>query len=510
MDYLIRLVQMHEDFRLAEIRSLASFFSIKIEIVSYSTDSPFLILRILSYPSSSFSSPTFAAKTLISRSVLSLGIYELWGMTPQNNESDAEATYALLHVDVQTRTNPEIWSQYKEVSFKFSIDSYCGKRSAAEQTSIINSFSYLGFEGPIRMRNPDVEFTIFEEWSLKGNPNHQPKPSPDSPSQKAPETALPPPSASRSPHTLLFGLLLSPSPRPHLTQKHDLKRRPYISTTSMEATLALVSANLAHAGPGRIIYDPFAGTGGFLVAAAEFGACVWGSDIDGRSFRGTGKGCRSVEVWKKKKEKEKGGKRGVWRNFAEYGLEDLFGDCVISDLTHTPLRRHGNDGGWLDAIICDPPYGVREGLKVLGNNDPNPERTPRMIDGVPAYTLPGYVAPKKQYSFERMLHDILGFAADTLVEGGRLAFWMPSANEDEEVLAIPGHWGLELVECCVQRFYRWSRRLLVYRRRGIGEGEGQGVNGGSKCEDRGAEFVNGRTASDLNSFRRKYFQGFQK
>jgi tRNA (guanine10-N2)-methyltransferase len=90
---------------------------------------------------------------------------------------------------------------------------------------------------------------------------------------------------------------------------------------------------------------------------------------------------------------------------------------------------------------------------------------------------------------------------------GRLAFWMPSANEDDEVLAIPRHGELELMECCVQRFYKWSRRLLVYRRRRGAEG---GEVTGRGREDREAEGIaSGKTASDLNPFRRKYFQGFQ-
>jgi tRNA (guanine10-N2)-methyltransferase len=506
MDYLVRLVQLHEDFRLAEIRSLASFFSIQIEIVSYSTDSPFLILRILSYPASGFPSAKAAARGIISRSVLSWGIYELWGMT----SPEGEPTYAALHADVRTRTNPDLWSQYREPSFKFSIDAYCGKRSPKEQTEIINSFRYLGFEGPIRMQNPDVEFTIFEEWSLK---SHQPKTPPGGISTKcsklSPNDDTPISSPARAPHRLFLGLLLSLSPRHPLTLKHSLKTRPYISTTSMDATLALLSANLAHAGPGCMVYDPFVGTGGFLVAAAEFGACVWGSDIDGRSFRGTG--------GKAGGKKGNGCEEGVGRNFHAYGLQGTFGDCFVSDLIHSPLRR-GNKvgvtaaaeggGGWLDAIICDPPYGVREGLKVLGTREPRPDGTAAlMIDGVPAHTLPGYVAPKKPYSFEKMLDDILAFAAETLVAEGRLAFWMPSANEDDEVLHIPRHRNLELMECCVQRFYKWSRRLLVYRRRRRGEmGGGDGCSGDEKEI---GSIADGTTASDLNPFRRKYFRGVQ-
>lgn len=50
----------------------------------------------------------------------------------------------------------------------------------------------------------------------------------------------------------------------------------------MEAGVSLVMANMAKAGPGKIIYDPFVGTGSMLYTAAHFGAYVFGSDIDGR------------------------------------------------------------------------------------------------------------------------------------------------------------------------------------------------------------------------------------
>ena len=71
-----------------------------------------------------------------------------------------------------------------------------------------------------------------------------------------------------------------------------------------------------------------------------------GSDIDGRAVRG---------------------KDGVdlLSNFRQYDLQSRYLDSFISDLTHSPIRR----ARFLDGIICDPPYGVREGLKVLGSRD---------------------------------------------------------------------------------------------------------------------------------------------
>ena len=281
--------------------------------------------------------------------------------------------------------------------------------------------------------------------------------------------------------------------RRHLVDKHDLKKRPYISTTSMDAELALITAILALAAPGKLFLDPFCGTGGFMVAAAELGAIVFGSDIDGRSFRGKGTGLE----------------KGVMKNMKRYGIDSLFGDCLTSDLTNTPFRL--GRGRCLDWMIADIPYGVREGLKVLGRrqepeDEPGAPKRPFLIDGVPAFTLPGYVAPKKPYSFSRMLDDILDFAVSTLVTGGRLAFWMPTANEneagDEEATTIPSHSFLELKHECIQRFNKWSRRLLVYER--IAGDLDEAILG-----DRVARLtVNGTSANELNAFRRRYFQAF--
>jgi tRNA (guanine10-N2)-methyltransferase len=112
----------------------------------------------------------------------------------------------------------------------------------------------------------------------------------------------------------------------------------------MDAELALITANMAHASPGKIFFDPFMGTGGLPLACAHFGAMAFGSDIDGRSIRGK-KDCNPNS------------------NLIQYDLTSFWLDSFVSDLTNTPLRV----GRWLDGIVCDPPYGVREGLKVLGS-----------------------------------------------------------------------------------------------------------------------------------------------
>jgi tRNA (guanine10-N2)-methyltransferase len=209
----------------------------------------------------------------------------------------------------------------------------------AEQRNLIESFHFLGFDGPIKMKNAEQEFCISEEWDLGS-------------------AAL----GISEPQSIYLGRYLGGSARDIIT-KYDLKKRKYISTTSMDAELALVTANITLAAPGKLFYDPFVGTGSFPVACAHFGALAYGSDIDGRSIRGKGK-------------------TNLFANFIQYGLTQQFGDSFVADLTNTPLRA----ARLFDGIVCDPPYGVREGLKVLGSRDPTKGKEPVFRDGKAHHT----------------------------------------------------------------------------------------------------------------------------
>lgn len=64
----------------------------------------------------------------------------------------------------------------------------------------------------------------------------------------------------------------------------------------------------------------------------------------------------------------------------------------------------------------------------------------------------GYIPPKRAYSFEAMLDDILDFGYDMLVDDGRLCMWMPTANDEETEIAIPTHPAMELISVSVQQF----------------------------------------------------------
>jgi tRNA (guanine10-N2)-methyltransferase len=229
------------------------------------------------------------------------------------------------------------WITYETSSFRFTVDTFHSKRSTEEQRALIETFTYLGFRGPVSMSDADLDMCIFEEYER----------------------------GARLPKRVHLARLVRPSGRRAATT-FDLRKRCYISTTSMDAELALVTANLALARPGSLFYDPFMGTGGFPLACANFGAVALGSDIDGRSIRGSRD-------------------RNVRTNFRQYGLESLQLDSFVCDLTNSPMRT----GQFLDGIVCDPPYGVREGLKVLGSKSHNKELV-LLHNGKPAH-LYGFI-----------------------------------------------------------------------------------------------------------------------
>lgn len=58
-----------------------------------------------------------------------------------------------------------------------------------------------------------------------------------------------------------------------------------------------------------------------------------------------------------------------------------------------------------------------------------------------------------------ILDDILVFAVETLVDNGRLSFWMPTANEEDQKIPTPTHPSLEIVANSVQVFNKCMSRI---------------------------------------------------
>lgn len=431
--YLLHLAQAHSNFRLAELESLADLCNIDVDFSKYNENSPFFMVDL---------DNDKQASDWIKRSILTKGIYEFY-----SQGATYDAVHSSLHASEQL---PAIIENYRNCSFKFDFESSGGKHklSMKEKIDIIDSFSYLDFQGKIDMKKPDQTFTLIEEYEQISA--HE--------------------SASK-PFNIIFCRLIQKSNRSAMDYL-DLKKRPFKGTTSFEAELSLVTANIAQVTSGSLMYDPFAGTGSFLVAGAHFGALVMGSDIDGRMIRG------------------KGSNQNIINNFKYYDNVENFIDVMVMDFTNNALRKNLR----IDSIICDPPYGIRESIKVLGarNEERFSGKENIEIDGEKAFLRRDYIPTKKPYSLDSLLDDLLQFASERLPLNGRLAFWMPTANDENVETIIPLHSNLELKYNCVQDFNKWSRRLLVY------------IN-------RGKDF-NGPTNSGMerskSNFRDRYFKNF--
>ncbi|RPA84793.1 tRNA guanosine-2'-O-methyltransferase [Ascobolus immersus RN42] len=448
-EFIIYFAQWHTTFRLAELQALAEIEGVgKMEILKYSEQSPYAIVK-LEHPEK--------ANVLIRRSILAKSIFELWG---------SGTDYPTIHEDVCKRIQGWWSDDFYKLPFKFEIECFLGKRPGDQHRNLVESFSYISLDGPIRMKNADLQFAVMEEYSFDNSVN--------------------PPRAFDSPDLILLGRQIGTGNR-SAALKYDLKKRPYIGTTSFDAELTLVTANIALCGPAKLAYDPFAGTGSFLIACSHYGSISFGSDIDGRQVRG-------------KKN------RSVVGNYQHYNLKSFFGDVFTADITNSPVRPGLQ---FLDSIVCDPPYGVREGLKVLGNRDPTKTKEVIYRDGTPRHLQPDYVPPKKPYSFVQMLDDILDFSAEHLVDGGRLVMWMPTANEDLVEFGRPSHPALEEVAVCIQSFNKWSRQLLAYRRRNKDEIDMKAWEERRENKKYVASKDQKESVDELNFFRKKYFEGFK-
>ncbi|EPY77482.1 hypothetical protein CB1_001251027 [Camelus ferus] len=127
-----------------------------------------------------------------------------------------------------------------------------------------------------------------------------------------------------------------------LIESYSVKKRHFIGNTSMDAGLSFIMANHGKVKENDIVFDPFVGTGGLLVASAHFGAYVYGTDIDYNTVHGLGKASRKNQKWR-------GPDENIRANLRQYGLEKYYLDVLVSDASKPSWRK----GTFFDAIITD-------------------------------------------------------------------------------------------------------------------------------------------------------------
>ncbi|MHB1261979.1 MAG: hypothetical protein ACYC2H_09725 [Thermoplasmatota archaeon] len=104
--------------------------------------------------------------------------------------------------------------------------------------------------------------------------------------------------------------------------------RAHFSPVSLHPRRAASLLHLARVVPGGRVYDPFCGTGGFVLEAAIEGYDAWGSDLD--SFMA----------------------QGTLQTLADAMAEPLEGHVFVADIADTPGLV-----GQVDGVVTDLPYG---------------------------------------------------------------------------------------------------------------------------------------------------------
>ncbi|MEC7713017.1 MAG: methyltransferase domain-containing protein [Candidatus Thermoplasmatota archaeon] len=106
--------------------------------------------------------------------------------------------------------------------------------------------------------------------------------------------------------------------------QHHISHRPYFSPISIHPRIARAMVNLSNCDETGPLIDPFCGTGGILIEAADMGMEVIGIDLK-----------------EKMVEYSKG-------NLRHYGFE---GKLINSDFEEINKQK-------FSSIVCDPPYGI--------------------------------------------------------------------------------------------------------------------------------------------------------
>ncbi|KUF93140.1 General transcriptional corepressor tupA [Phytophthora nicotianae] len=352
-------------------------------------------------------------------------------------------------------------------SWRINVAVFGKKLSMDEQRERREKFrDALPFAGPVQMKNPDETFLVLEELGLDQdlNPGMKPK-------------------------QIFFLRELAGSEKNRgrggardLVDQQTLKRRAYIGPTSMESEMALLMCNMALVQPGDLVIDPFVGTGSVLIPCGTHGAMCYGTDIDIRVLLGTGVGVTGAGVVVTDDKSDEKERVNVITNFKQYGLP--LPELVRADNSMSPLVKQCK--GFFDAVVCDPPYGIRAGARKSGRK--------RQIksDVNMASKQANYIAPTQPYAAEDVMKDLLEFAAQTLREGGRLVYLLPTTYEYTDS-DLPRHPSLQVIANSEQKLTKkYARRLITMVKRTPSAEEMAAVESAAttKCNPGDVSFAN--------------------
>jgi tRNA (guanine10-N2)-methyltransferase len=107
-------------------------------------------------------------------------------------------------------------------------------------------------------------------------------------------------------------------------------------------------------------------------------------------------------------------------------------DIFVADFSTSYLKSDFK----FDAIVCDPPYGIREKAKKIGDKDKplneDTNKVPAEIDflnenssAVATDKFNWNTLKTTKYMLGEIFNDLMDFAGKHLNENGRLTFWLP-------------------------------------------------------------------------------------
>ena len=358
--------------------------------------------------------PTIAS--MLSRCTLIRSVIELWGAGESfdacvQNVRDLSKGNAGKDIYAKTMKPSSSW--------KITIHTLGTKFNREEHNEMRMKFAFLDYPGKVQMVGPTNEFLLIREieLDLSGGLLHEKD-------------------NSRPPLAVFYGRTLGGFRDWRgggRLEQFSLKKRSYLGPTSMDAELSLIMTNFGLVRKGSFCFEPFVGTGSILLTCGLRGGYCVGTDIDIRILRG-----RSDE-------------ENVLTNFEQYKLERP--DLIRSDnaLYH---RHYRTTKPIYDAIITDPPYGIRAGARRSGTKS-------NEVREVPDERRHDHIAQTMVYAVSDVMSDLLDVSAQTLVMGGRLVYIIPSMTDFDAEVDLPRHDCLELVHVCYQPLQTELGRRVV-------------------------------------------------
>lgn len=365
------------------------------------------------------------ASRILSRCALVRSVSELWAMAPTIQACAAQVkTWT-----EQTTLGRETLQRLSSQSWKVTVHTLGCKYTVQEQNEMRQQFQFLHSLGPVKLRDCDNEYILIREVELDAQGGAI---FPRFDQNKTLITA----NDERSPLTWYFGRVLGGQRQLKgrgQIETYSLKKRAYLGPTSMDTELSFIMTNLAHVKQGSVVMDPFVGTGSILLSCALRGAYCMGTDIDIRVLRG------------------KGADQNVFSNFAQYGLPRP--ELIRSDnaLYH---RHYRTEHALYDAIVTDPPYGIRAGARQSGSRHDQ-------VRDIPDKDRYDHIAQTKPYPVSDVMADLVEMAARTLVMGGRLVYIIPSMKDFDPDADLPRHPCLKIIHICYQPLSLDLGRRLV-------------------------------------------------